>query len=98
MLHDPQDFVFRGHVIDEDTGEELTRYLREHCPTGSFLEAVISNDLREACGRADDRNLWHLPVLVAYLYNEAPSAAWGSRDKYENWISGRERLPKEDRP
>ena len=86
MMMDPRKFVFHCQTIDEATGEELTRYLRHHCPTGSFLEAVISNNLKEACARADDVNLWRLPLLVAYLYNEAPMLAWGSRDQYKDWL------------
>ena len=86
MLADPKMFVFHGLMMDEDTGEELMRYLRHHCPTGGFLEAVLSNDLKESCARADDRNLWQLPLLVAYLYNEAPNVAWGSHDRYKDWL------------
>ena len=48
MLMDPQSFVFHDLIMDADTGEELTRYLRHHCPTGGFLEAVISNDTASA--------------------------------------------------
>lgn len=47
-------------------------------PLGSFLTAVLSNDLKEAIGRADDTNLVALPHIVAYLYNEIPAALWGS--------------------
>ena len=90
MFAPTRSFVFHGQIMDDNTGEALLRYLRGHVPTGSFLEAVISNDLREACGRADDRNMWQLPIIVAYLYNEAPSAAWGSRDRYKDWLLARE--------
>ena len=83
----PVAFEFRGQRMSEETAEELWRYYNRHCPTGSFLEAVISNDLREACALADDKNLWILPVIVAWLYNKAPSGCWGSSEKYEAWVS-----------
>ena len=82
-------FVFRGLIMGDNTGEELLRYLTGHVPTGSFLEAVISNDLRESCARADDDNMWQLPIIVAYLYNEAPTGSWGSRENYIRWLQMR---------
>ena len=53
---------------------------------GSFLEAVLCNDLWEACSLADDNNLWILPVIVAWLYNNVPAACWGSSGKYKEWV------------
>jgi hypothetical protein len=87
MRTHPKSFRFRGKQMSESTADELWRYFNEHCPTGSFLEAVISNDLREACGQADDNNLWILPVIVGWLYNEAPAGCWGSPAQYEKWVN-----------
>jgi hypothetical protein len=86
-IMDPVAFEFRGKRMSEETAEELWRYYNRHCPTGSFLEAVICNDLREACALADDKNLWILPVIVAWLYNHAPGGCWGSSEKYEAWVA-----------
>src|SRR5688572_25670613 len=55
--------------------------------TGDFLRAVLSNDLTEACGRADDYNLLTLPAIVAYVYNNLPADCHGSRERYEAWAS-----------
>lgn len=52
---------------------------------GSFGMAVLTNDLKEAIGRADDINKEHLPSIVAWLYNYAPSDCWGSVENVENW-------------
>lgn len=65
----------------------LRRYLDEHQPVGDFLTAVICNDLRGACGHADHENAGIIPVYVAYLYNEAPAASWGSQQKHSAWLS-----------
>jgi hypothetical protein len=62
------------------------RYIDHHIPTGGFLEAVLSNDLKEAVGRADSQNMWLLPVIVAWLYNEAPMTCWGSRERVREWL------------
>jgi hypothetical protein len=65
---------------------QLDAYINHHTPVGSFLTAVLANDLREAVGRADSRNLPLLPLYVQYLYNEAPSACWGSLERVGQWL------------
>jgi hypothetical protein len=62
--------------------------LRGHHP-GSFLEAVLSNDLKEACARADELNQPRLFQYVFFLYNYAPLEAWGSPQHVADWISAR---------
>ena len=67
--------------------ESIDRYVTLGVPTGGFLEAVISNDLREAYGRADDTSLLILFELVSYLYRACPAGCWGSPENYRSWIS-----------
>ena len=67
----------------------LDRYIQNHIPTGGFLEAVLSNDLRNALDRADDENLWLLPIIGAWLFNEAPAICWGSRERVSDWLAKR---------
>lgn len=78
------DFSYKS--IPDYTMEALSRYIYEHIPTGGFLEAVLSNNLSEACGRADENNQRVLPELVAFLYNKAPGNCWGSPARYAAWI------------
>jgi hypothetical protein len=66
--------------------ESLLDYLRHGRPPGDFLTAVLSNDLTEAVGRADDVNRALLPLYVSLLVNVAPIEAWGSRDRVLAWI------------
>ena len=87
MLMNPADFEFYGKKIPERLHDGLTNYLEHHVPCGDFLTAILENDLREACGRADDENMWLIPVIVAYLYNEAPSTSWGSLGKVRDWLA-----------
>lgn len=63
----------------------LERYINNGEIPGDFLQAVICNDLKEAVARADGENLRNLPAYIMYLYNDAPGACWGSRDKMEAW-------------
>ena len=80
---------FYGMSIPEHMHAPLRRYFEEYIPTGSFLEAVLCNDLREAVAQADNDNIRNIPAFVNWLYNEAPAGSWGSREAYENWISRR---------
>ena len=60
---------------------------RDHgVPTGSFLEAVLENNLSEAVGRADCHNLEALPHIVAWVYNCMWAEAWGSPKKVKAWL------------
>ena len=69
-------------------GESVLNYIDRRVPTGSFLEAIITNNLSEACARADDENLKNLPAYIAYFYNEAPGPCWGSTQKMDAWLKG----------
>ena len=41
-------------------------------PLGSFLTAVVKNDLIDACGRADDINVSVLSIYAKFLFNKVP--------------------------
>ena len=47
------DKEFHGMRVPEHMWGGMLRYVFEYCPTGEFLQAVISNDLTESVGRAD---------------------------------------------
>jgi hypothetical protein len=63
----------------------LTHYILTGRRPGSFLEAVISNDLREAVSRADSPNQQALAKYIIFLYNYAPIGSWGSPEAFERW-------------
>jgi hypothetical protein len=66
--------------------EPIYRYVNHGVKPGSFLCAVIDNDLLNAVGCADFENLQCLAAFVGYFHNEAPSACHGSREKREAWL------------
>lgn len=68
----------------------LWYYVHEHRRTGGFLEAVLSNDLSQAFGRADERSREGLFAIVRWLYNEAPSTCWGSPERVREWLAVRD--------
>lgn len=65
---------------------ELKAYVLEGQPTGTFLQAVIANDLKDSIGRADDYGVAALQPLVRLLYNGCPGGCWGSRETYVRWL------------
>jgi hypothetical protein len=71
--------------IPYDTMETLEAWVKTGRPMGSFCQAVVSNDLKESVIRADDMNRQALPLIVMWLYWEAPSACWGSPEKMKAW-------------
>lgn len=70
--------------------EGLANYIAHGVPTGDFLWAVLTNNLRGAVERADDDNIKIIPIYVHWLYNLAPAACWGSEAKVTAWLAGRE--------
>ena len=75
-----------GYYVPPRMMGGLRRYIEHGVPAGSFLMAVVENDLKNAVGRADEENLTNLPAYVYFLYNEAPGGCWGSQEKVERWI------------
>ncbi len=67
----------------------IRRYADEHCPTGHFVGAVLSNNLVGACARADNDNIRVIPEIVKYVYNEIPGSCWGSPEKVKAWLEAR---------
>ena len=61
-------------------------YMENGVEPGSFLYAVLCNNLRAACMAADSINIKHLAEIVTWLYNEAPATSWGSPEVVSRWI------------
>jgi hypothetical protein len=77
------EYRFRKFYIPSRMMGGLRRYVDEGILPGDFLTAVLRNDLRAACQRADDENLENLPAFVCWLYNEAPGGSWGSPERVQ---------------
>ena len=72
--------------VPEHLVDGLAGYIAEGYPVGSYLEALLSNDLRGVFTRGDDSSLAGLHSTVMFLYNDAPSACWGSAEKMQAWL------------
>lgn len=87
-MPDPIDRVDEGaYLIPAYMVGAAKRYILQGIPPGSFLTAVISNDLREAFARADDDNAAAMHGWVRFFFNYAPSGCWGSPERYSNWLA-----------
>lgn len=73
-----------SHIIDS-----INRYVSHGTPTGSCTEAILSNDLFDAFGRADEHTREGMFEIVQYIYSLTPAGCWGSREKYQAWIAKR---------
>lgn len=74
------------YPIREDLFGALERYLNHGIMPGSFLTAVLENNLMEAFGRADIDNSYNLKNIVGYIYNHLPSNSWGSAVRVKDYL------------
>lgn len=66
----------------------LILYLLHHVRPGSFLVAVLENNLKLAFVKADPTSARMLRELVHFLYEWAPHDSWGSEDAVAAWVKG----------
>lgn len=83
-------FLMSFEMIPDRLMDGTKRYVEGHIKPGSFLTAVIQNNLTEALGRADDESRLLLHDIVKWFYNEAPFTCWGSPEKMSAWLALRE--------
>ena len=72
-------------AIPPSTLETIRAWIDTARPTGHFVDAVLSNDLSAAFGRADEFNRAAMYAIVFWLHNYAPSGCWGSREQVNSW-------------
>lgn len=85
------------NLIPDYTLDTIKNYINDGIPTGGFLYAVLSNDLREAISRADNNNIVALPAIVSWLYNYAPINCWGSAQCVADWLTQKTREKLKDK-
>ena len=72
--------------IPEHMQGAAQRYIEKGIPPGSFLTAVICNDLRGAFQRADHINTDAMLDWVSFFYNDVPGNCYGSPEAYDAWL------------
>lgn len=76
-------------MVPEGLRVGLLLYIDKGVIPGSFLTAVLKNDLRAACMHGDDANVRELLAIVRYLYQFAPSPCWGEPKCVAAWSKHR---------
>ena len=74
--------------VPEIIAQSIKDYVEGRLPVGSFLQAVICNNLFDAINRADDESASCLQGIVRIFYNQTPTACWGSVKRYNDWLIG----------
>jgi len=52
---------------------------------GSFMYAILTNNLHNSIFQADDRSMESLKWIVYYLWTAFPKEAWGSVEAVDKW-------------
>lgn len=81
-----------GAGLPEHMHEGIIAYIRYGRPCGSFLEAIIRNDARDAMRRADQENQDALGRWFLFMIRYAPIACWGSAEAYQEWRAAAHKL------
>lgn len=74
-------------LVSEHCRGGLERYFEHHIPPGSFLTAVLSNDLMDAARRADSANQYRLFDYCRFLETYAPRSSYGSPEAVQKWLT-----------
>ena len=69
---------FKHYRIPTHTQEALINYVERGYEPGSFLYAVLSNNLIDAVSRADALNLPALKDIAQFVHNEMPNNSYGN--------------------
>mgnify|MGYP001822037150 FL=1 len=92
LLKTLDNFRFHGLRVPGHDHQGIVDYLVDGTPLGDFLKAIAENNLMRAVSNADSSNLRNHTAVGAWFYNEAPSAAWGSEERYTQWVKQHEHI------
>ena len=75
-------------MLPEHMSQHVIDYFEQGYPPGSFLRAVLENDLMEAFVHADDINSHHIKNYMEWLRWHVPGRPdrWGSREAVQKHI------------
>lgn len=77
----------RDNGVPEHMIDGLELYVFHRIEPGSFMRAVLENNLKEAFGRADIINREHMFEIVKFMYSHMPSQSQWSPEKVERWLN-----------
>lgn len=78
-------FEYTNGLLPPHLIEGVERWIEHGITPGSFLRAVIRNDLSQAVLRADEISLEALPNIIRWFLNYAPEGSYGSDKVFSQW-------------
>ena len=79
------------------TKQTIDDYVRHGLVPGSFVTAVLSNDLMSAVANADTHNKRDLHEICEYVWNTVPMTAYGSPQNVSSWLKRKAEERKNER-
>jgi hypothetical protein len=76
-------------TIPTTTLEAIDAYVERKTPPGSFVRAVLENDLKESIKTADEFNLAALVDVVQHCIWNIPAIVWGSPEAVNSHLYGK---------
>jgi len=86
QLSDEQKTAMTTLGIPDYMHGAIIRYYEKGYLPGSFLTALINNDLKETFANADDTNAQCIRNYVMWFYNYAPGGSWGHSNAVQGWV------------
>lgn len=74
-------------MLPEHMQDGMRRYVEQGIPPGGFATAVLENKLAESFLKADTDNTHYMREWAVFMWEEMPTAAWGSTEKVAAWIA-----------
>lgn len=72
--------------IPQRTIDTIDDYYKRGLQPGSFVRAVLENDLKAAFSCADMENRLAMFDIVQYVYNNLPIGCYGSPKLVDEWL------------
>ena len=91
-------FVLRAYQykVPKHLISSLADFFIDGVPVGSFLQSVLTNDLKMACAKADEYSQKGLWDIVNFCYNVLACSSWGSQEAYDSWIALHQKMRKQN--
>lgn len=70
----------------ESVREQMRAYVEAGCEPGSFVYAVLANDLTSAIFRADETNYAQLRQITKWVYDSLPPEWYGDEARVRRWM------------
>ncbi len=64
----------------------LRNYIESGYVPGSFLQSILKGDIHAAIKVADNSSLMQLRSLIIFIEEEFPEVAYGTPEKFNNWL------------